>query len=422
MGLYEILWRLSIPLLKHNARLKEGFDSRYSAARLEPADVWIHAASAGEAFLALSLIENINPFHKLRVLITTNTRQGFDIVTRGITPVKKDARVSVRCNYVPFDRPRLMNEAVVKVAPKLVILLETEIWPGLLFALKKKNIKTIIINGRLTPRSLKRYMLWPKLWKIIGPDHILAISEEDAGRFAELFGQGKVEKMPNIKFDRLTTRGSPTPSPLADFIPDDAQFLVLGSVRQPEEKDVERIICEVRSAMPETIIGLFPRHMQRIGHWSQTLDRLGINWQLRSRLDGKAVLPGTVILWDIFGELNSAYAVAKAVFVGGSLAPLGGQNFLEPMIYGVTPVIGPSWENFAWAGDELFSRGLAVRTENWQSVASELISRLRQPSSAQNQKIRAANYIQSKKGGTAQACRLISTLLNTSFPTGRTTL
>ena len=411
MGLYETLWRLCIPLLKRNARLKEGFDSRCCADGLEPADIWIHAASAGEAFLALSLIENLNPSGSLHILITTNTQQGFDIIQKGVETGKKNNPVSVACDYIPFDRPRLMEQAVLRVFPKLMILLETELWPGLLLALKQQHIKTVLINGRITPKSLKHYMLWPSLWKTLGPDDILAISEDDAHRFAELFGPEKVQTMANIKFDRLKTAVSDTGNPLKTLLAGNAKFLVLGSVRQPEENQVARIIQNVHTQLPETIIGLFPRHMQRISHWTQALDRLGISWKLRSQLNREPIPAGTVILWDVFGELNPAYALASAAFVGGSLAPLGGQNFLEPMICGLTPVIGPFWKNFAWAGEEIFNQGLAIRADTLQSVASELIRQLGQPESAHRQKIKAVNYLESKKGGTEQACRLIENLL-----------
>lgn len=415
LGLYETLWHLLTPLLKFSPRLKDGYESRCSAGNLVPADIWIHAASAGEAYLASSLMEMLNPQSPVQVLITTNTRQGFDIIKKDITSGKKYPAVSAMYDYIPFDRPGLMQKAVRKVSPRVMVLLETEIWPGLLFSLKKMRIRTAIINGRLTPKSLKRYLIWPSLWQALGPDHILAISDADAKRFAAIFGSDKVQTMSNIKFDRLNTIMNNGSNPIAAFIPDQNPFLVLGSVRQPEEEQVAQIIRQVHSKLPDTITGLFPRHMQRINNWSQTLDHLHVKWTLRSALNQHPAPPGTVILWDVFGELNAAYSLAKAVFVGGSLAPLGGQNFLEPMIHGITPVIGPSWENFAWAGDELFKLGLAVRADTWQSVSSRLIQHLQQPKSV-HQKKTARDYIEARKGGTLQACRLINELINQPRP------
>jgi len=408
LRLYDFIWRLCIPLLRFNSRLKDGYDSRCSGNNLKPADIWIQAASAGEAYLAWSLLENLKPDQPLNILITTNTRQGLDIIKKAIDAIVPDnSRISADCAFTPFDRPVIMEGAVSKINPKLMILLETEIWPGLLFALKKSKRKIIIINGRLTNKSLGRYMLWPSFWRALRPDKILAISEADANRFAELFGKDTVQTMHNIKFDRLNTMVEKKDNPLKSFLPKASPVLVLGSVRKEEEKQIINIVTDIQLKVPETIIALFPRHMHRIDFWKHTLNRLNVNWKLRSELTEKPVNNGTIVLWDTFGELSLAYALAKAVFVGGSLAPLGGQNFLEPMIFGITPVIGPFWDNFAWVGEAIFKQGLAIKADNWQSVVSELADQLQGPIPSDQHQEAAICYITDRKGGTAQACRLI---------------
>jgi 3-deoxy-D-manno-octulosonic-acid transferase len=414
LRLYDFIWRLCIPLLRFNARLKDGYDSRCSGNNLKPADIWIQAASAGEAYLAWSLLENLKPDHPLNILITTNTRQGLDIIKKAINAIAPDKqRISADCAFIPFDRPVIMEGAVSKINPKLMILLETEIWPGLLFALKKSKRKIMIINGRLTHKSLRRYMLWPSFWRALRPDKILAISEADAKRFAELFGKDAVQTMNNIKFDRLNTMVENKNNPLKTFLPKASPVLVLGSVRKEEEKQIINIMTDIHLEIPETIIALFPRHMHRIDFWKHALDRLNVNWTLRSELSEKPLDNGTIVLWDTFGELNLAYALAKAVFVGGSLAPLGGQNFLEPMIFGITPVIGPFWENFTWVGEDIFKQGLAIKADNWQSVVSELADQLQGPIPDEQHQKAAICYITDRKGGTAQSCGLIMEELNT---------
>ena len=414
LRLYDFIWRLFIPLLRFNSRLKDGYDSRCSTSKLKPADIWIQAASAGEAYLAWSLLENLRPDQPVNILITTNTRQGLDIIKKAIDAITpNNHQITADCAYIPFDRPTIMKSAVCKINPKMMILLETEIWPGLFFALKKLKRKIIIINGRLTPKSLRRYMLWPSFWQALSPDKILAISEADADRFAALFGQKNVQTMHNIKFDRLTTNVETGGNHLKSFIPATSPILVLGSVRQQEEDQIINIITDIFLKLPETIIGLFPRHMHRISYWEHALNQMNVKWKLRSELNEKSVENGTIILWDTFGELNLAYALAKAVFVGGSLAPLGGQNFLEPMIYGITPVIGPFWENFAWVGADIFKQGLAIKADNWQSVASELVNQLQHPGPGGALQKAAISYINNRKGGTAQACNLITNMLTT---------
>ena len=404
-----------MPLLRLNSRMREGFADRCAGDSLTPAGLWIQAASAGESFLAWSLLETLNPDRPIHVLITTNTRQGLDILRRAIDSVSQtNPLITATCAYFPFDRPSVMEQAVHRVQPRLMVLLETEIWPGLLAALKKHNRKIILVNGRLTPKSLKHYLLWPSFWRAFSPDRILAISADDASRFAALYGPDKVQTMPNIKFDRLQTKTETDDNPLKQWLPDAVPFLVLGSVREPEEEEIGRIIQTIRSRVPDTLIGLFPRHMHRLHAWEQRLTRLNVPWQLRSDLKNEPVQAGTVILWDTFGELNHAYALAGAVFVGGSLAPLGGQNFLEPMIHGIIPVIGPFWDNFAWVGNELFEQGLAIKTSDGPAVAAELVRQLSRPTSDPSRQAAAVRYIEARKGGSIQVCRVIEEYLRLS--------
>lgn len=120
---------------------------------------------------------------------------------------------------------------------------------------------------------------------------------------------------------------------------------------------------------------------------------------------------GTVILWDTVGELPSAYAHARAAFVGGSLAPLGGQNFLEALIGGVIPVIGPSWEDFRWVGTGLFEIGLARIGADWRAVAGHLVRDLKHPPSREEVKAKARAYFSGRRGGASAACRRIAECL-----------
>jgi 3-deoxy-D-manno-octulosonic-acid transferase len=262
-------------------------------------------------------------------------------------------------------------------------------------------------------KSLTRYRWWPSLWRSIRPYKILAISEDDAKRFMALFGNSGVDVMPNIKFDRFESHKDKfgEDNPLEKIIPNNTVFVVLGSVRQQEEPWIEKIIADVSKKKPDMIIGLFPRHMQRLKYWQDTLRRLGLPWELRSRLK-TYVSAGTIILWDTFGELSKAYARADATFVGGSLAPLGGQNFLEPLSYGVVPVIGPSWENFAWVGSEIIQEGLLRVAPDWKKVADLLMADVKQASNRETVRAAANRYIQSRQGGTAQAAQLIEAALN----------
>ncbi|MFO7839541.1 MAG: glycosyltransferase N-terminal domain-containing protein [Desulfosalsimonadaceae bacterium] len=418
LALYNLGWQIALPILGKNPRLKEGYADRILQGRpCRPADIWIQAASAGEAYLAASLTRALAFRSHIRILLSTNTRQGMDILEKETASCCNDpVAASISLRFFPFDKPSLMKNAVEQLAPRVMVLLETELWPGLLSALRSHNCRILILNARMTPRSLKRYQMFPGLWNRLAPDRVLAVSREDAARYNKLFGDKTAGVMPNIKFDRLrlenSSRNAGQGGNLPVTLPQDTPFLVLGSIREEEEALAEKMFRRIKARFPALVTGLFPRHLHRLGAWQQRLDRIGVQWVLRSRLGSRPATPGMVVLWDRFGELNAGYAHATAVFIGGSLAPLGGQNFLEPLMYGVVPVIGPSWENFAWVGRRILSRGLVCRTRNWREAADRLIRQIEAPPSPEEVREAADAYIKTHQGGTSQACRLIFDMLD----------
>jgi 3-deoxy-D-manno-octulosonic-acid transferase len=407
---YDFSWRIALPWLKLNHRLAEGYHQRALKDELPGgADLWIQAASVGESFLALEILKALKPKQPIQILLTANTQQGIDIFNQALPELispKNHIQTAVR--YFPFDKPSIMAAAVAGIRPKLMVLLETEIWPGLLLALKAQSCKILIVNGRMSEKSLRRYHLWPSIWQTLRPNTVLAISPADADRFGRLFGPDGIKVMSNIKFDRIAAARScdGEKHKLKAILPVENPFIVLASVRQAEEILVKNIIQDVLRIFPETVVGLFPRHMHRIPYWLKFLRQTGIGCTLRSKVD-RRISAGHVILWDIFGELTPAYGLAKSAFVGGSLAPLGGQNFLEALVSGVIPIIGPWWDNFAWVGREIIDAGLLRVAEDWKQVADLLSGDL--ASSAPRKKVKdaALQFIQARTGGTEMACRRI---------------
>ena len=412
-GLYDLLWSCAVPWLRLNHRLAEGYQQRCLKKMLPPADIWIQAASVGESYLALEIIKTLKVTRAVKILVTSNTSQGIDILNRALADRGKTKDgIHISVGYFPFDKPAFMRKAVAAIRPTAMVLLETEIWPGLLRALNLHNCKTIIINGRITDRSLKRYLLWPSIWTKLRPDRVLAISPADADRFKQLFGPDGIETMPNIKFDRVASvaTSADNQNTIENLVPGSLTFAVLASVRRQEELLIKQIIDEIFRSRPETVIGLFPRHLHRIQSWQETLNQAGIRWSLRSEARTPATA-GTVILWDSFGELLPAYELCKSAFVGGSLAPLGGQNFLEALICGTRPVIGPSWENFIWVGAEIIEAGLLRVAGNWQEVVALLLKDMESSPPRDEIIKRSLEYIKERQGGTAKACRAISALM-----------
>ncbi|MBL0716951.1 MAG: 3-deoxy-D-manno-octulosonic acid transferase, partial [Desulfosarcina sp.] len=253
--------------------------------------------------------------------------------------------------------------------------------------------------------------LWHSLCRRLSPDKIFAVSAPDAERFALLFGKEFVATMPNMKFDRLNSPLSDDENTnLKNLFPSNTPFIVLGSVRSEEEDQIQKIILHLLKRWPDIIIGLFPRHMHRIGTWEERLNRISATPILRSKID-KKVSSGTIILWDVFGELGAAYGISRAAFVGGSLAPLGGQNFLEAVVSGVVPVIGPHWDNFAWIGDEIFEQGLVTSVANPIGVIDMLEKNIKKPEQRDKVRKSIGKYIKERQGGTEIVCSYVEKIL-----------
>jgi 3-deoxy-D-manno-octulosonic-acid transferase len=273
-------------------------------------------------------------------------------------------------------------------------------------------VPVVVVNGRMTTKSLAGYLMAEGLLKAIGPEKILATSPDSAQRFSLLFGSDKVESMPNMKFDAIGSAPDMDceKGPVARVVKPGSPFAVFGSVRAEEEHEALYALELLLEAKPKTLVGLFPRHMHRLEHWRRELSRVGIAFAMRSELTEQAPA-GSVVLWDTFGELAQAYGLCRTAFVGGTLRPLGGQNFLEPLAHGVIPVIGPFYSNFAWVGEDIFADGLVKRVETARDVAEAMAAALARPKPRDKVKQCVADFAARHCGGTRQAAELIRSYL-----------
>lgn len=419
LALYGLAWRAAKPGLKHNKRLGEGWKERTLATGLPAkADLWIQSSSGGEAYLAWELLARLPKVlggtARLRVFATAFTSQGLGVLEQARDALAES--VDLRPAYFPLDLPGSMERVLQSVAPRAVVLLESELWPGLLAACRRRGVPALVLNARMTPKSVRRYLCTRWLWTPLFPARVLAMSEDDARRFAALFPQARTGVMQNIKFDRMNFAASPPRAELAALLPPQQDqsppFVALGSVRKEEEADMLRVIQGLLERFPEAVIGLFPRHMERALPWTKLLEDAKLPCALRSEC--QTARPGSVLVWNVFGELSAAFGLAQACFVGGSLAELGGQNFLEPLNHGVVPVIGPSWSNFAWVGEEIFASGVVRQAKDWQGVLKELCALAADPPDRELVRAAAAVYAASRRGGTQAACLAVAECLNSA--------
>jgi 3-deoxy-D-manno-octulosonic-acid transferase len=439
-ALYSLLWKAARPFLRARKRLREGFAERLvppgwpftpsmqaqrdgappGAEQSPSCRLWIQAASGGEAYLARELLKLLASRSKLQVLCTSCTRQGLDIL-REAQKELDGKNIGLTVNYLPLDEPGLMRKAVERAfgpaaarpGKTALVLLETEIWPGLLDACQRAGVSVLFVNARMSEGSRRGYGIIKSLFRMAPPRGILATSREDLRRFCRVFDGLAGAKpgycrgvMPNIKFDRLHSCLPQSPRRTAEDPGGPSGLIALGSVREEEEELLLPLIPQL-ARFPLIVA---PRHMHRVEHWTEKLRRNGYDVVKRSacgRIEQIEHRPGRIVVWDVFGELPAVYALASAVFVGGSLAPLGGQNFLEPLACGVSPCIGPFWSNFYWAGRELFDSGLVTRVQNAGELAGALLRNARNPGPKSEVERRFRQYLLPRLGGAKQAVELI---------------
>ena len=420
--LYSVLWKAARPFLRLHKRLGEDF-----AERLLPADwpaanapssysLWLHSASGGEAYLVREIARELAARAvDLDILCTSCTRQGLDVLRRTQAEFSRGP-LRLDLNYLPLDDPALMRRAARRVKPRVLALLETELWPGLLKACREQGAKILILNARMSASSFKGYRLLRPLLRPLAPDALLAVSREDLERFCAVFGAPGLEPaalspdaayalMPNIKFDRLCAEK--TDEAQKEAAPDPALPLVLAlaSVRKEEESLLQPLLAGLLAKAPDCALALAPRHLHRLAAWERRLSAMRLPYTRRSL--GGEPQAGALLLWDSFGDLPLLYRRARAVFVGGSLAPLGGQNFLEPIAHGLRPCIGPYWDNFTWAGREIFDLGLAFRARNVAELESLLLKELRTAPAQAEVKALLAAYLEQRRGGARKAAELL---------------
>lgn len=417
LSLYNFSWLAALPFLKRSPRIALGWQQRtLKDVAKGPFDLWIQAASGGESLLSNMVLERLVdslPEKKtLRILVTSGTKEGIDILVKGNEQLTAESRFNITVAYFPFDAPSFMEKAFTLFAPKLAVIVETELWPGFLVTAKRKNVPVLLINGRMSEKSFSSYKYLGKFFKKYGPEKVLAISPLDVERFSRVIGLEKVALMNNIKFDRIEPVAElPENSPIAPLLPPNSPFALFGSIRNEEEEKILTAVAQTLANRSDIVIGLFPKHIERANHWLKLLEKENIDAIKRSKT-ATPQLPGTVIVWDVFGELAGAYALADAAFVGGSLINLGGQNFLEPLVFGVRPIIGPYWKNFAWVGREIVDTGLVHEIRDENQLVTKLLDAIDTDESRDVVINQVQTFFKSRKGGTHQVCQVIIETLN----------
>jgi 3-deoxy-D-manno-octulosonic-acid transferase len=266
--------------------------------------------------------------------------------------------------YFPLDEKKVIKDILERIKLKILILIETEIWPNLIIECHKKG-KVIIVNGRISDRSFGRYeklsFYLKKLFKDI--DGFYMQSKLDSERIIKIGAEdNKVETSGNLKFDiDLEVFDEKTKEELKKSLGVcGRKIFIAGSTRTGENE----IILEVFKKLTDTLLILVPRHIERVPVIEELIKKEKLSYRKYSKIDSDNFEKTDIILVDKIGVLRKLYSVADIVFVGGTLVNIGGHSLLEPLFYGKTPIFGPYLQNVKDISKEILRKNIGYKVEN----------------------------------------------------------
>ena len=311
--------------------------------------IWLHGASVGEMVAISPLVKEIkNLMPERKVLVSAVTVGGYDMA-RQIMP-EADAIINF-----PLDLPFVASSMVSRIRPGIFIMVETELWPNFLRAIRERNIPAMMMNGRISEKSAKSYRYLSSLLRdMLNTINLFCMQSSIDAKYITQLGADpkKIIVTGNTKFDQ--TYAEVSPEDLATYktelgLGEDAwPVIVAGSTHRTEEEAVLTSFTAVRKKYPHARLIIAPRKLNRIEEIKKVNAKFGYEMGFRSKLkemEGKRP-EFPVLMLDTIGELGRIYAIGDIVFVGGSLVRYGGHNVLEPAAHAKPILVGPSMEDF----------------------------------------------------------------------------
>jgi 3-deoxy-D-manno-octulosonic-acid transferase len=421
---YLLLLILFSPCLLYRAirqgKYREGFAAKFFGRvphRSQPGKcIWLHAVSVGEVNVLAPILQRLEEQHPHWVcVISTTTQTGYALARKRYAP-----RMVFYC---PLDFSWAVRRAMKHVRPDLLVLAELELWPNLIQAARRQGAKVAVVNGRLSERSARGYGRIRTLARSLLQrlDLIAVQNQEYAQRFLDLGAAPQsVCITGSIKFDGAqTNRQNPRTrelAALAGIDENDVVFLA-GSTQDPEELLALDAYRQLAPEFPSLRLIITPRHAERFESVADLLQRAGLPWQRRSRLESDgADWRARVLLVDAVGELAAWWGTAHIAYVGGSMGRRGGQNMIEPAAYGAAVSFGPRTENFRDIVALMLQRQAAVVVQDGPQLTEFVRRCLRDPADARQLGDRARQLVFEQLGAADRTCALLARLLGEPPP------
>lgn len=375
--IYRILWWVILPwvlFFRYWKDKKSGQGWRYGIERLGFAsttknhDIILHAVSLGEVRAMTPLVlEILKVFPQQSILITTTTLTG-----RAQLEKTFGSRVSIA--FLPHDVGFFIRRFLKKINPKVLMIMETEIWPNLLVSCEKLNIPTLIISACLSERSQRGYSKIPKtIEKLLLNVSILAQTVEDQERFKAI-GAGNVSVMGNLKYITVLPEDfDSTVQKILQGKSDDDLLWCLASSHDGEEKLILDAFMALKDQLPHLKLAIAPRHPERFNSVEVLIQDYGLTYQKRSNtgFDQFTLSNHDLWLFDSIGELLYLYGASDIVTVAGSFVPIGGHNILEPAFLSKVITCGPYIDNIVDM-TEFFKKNNAIKVLSVDQLQKEI--------------------------------------------------
>jgi len=406
--------------------LRQRFGWGYPAElrSLERASIWIHAVSVGEVLAVVPLAQRLSEmFPETPLVVSTTTVTGQRLARERLP-------FAAAVFYFPLDWGGPVRRAFRAARPEVILIAETEIWPNFLRAARRGKVPVAFVNGRLSTRSYHGFLrarsstlgLLGKFQRRVLADASLYLmqSESDAARIVELGApEDRVEVTGNLKYDLA----SPQETDLSRWLAAEMRrakrgpLVVAGSVVAGEEAPVLAAFDEIEKRWPAALLVLAPRKPDRFDAAAAEVQSSGRPAIRRSTLSSRGASsspftpPLSVFLLDSVGELATLYALADAVFIGGSLVPSGGHNILEPAVVGKPPVFGPFMENFKDMAARFVESGAGVQVSDAAQLAAAWTTLLEDGPGRKQMAAAARELVERYRGATGKVLTRVAALL-----------
>ena len=411
---------LIIPMFMIRAVRERGFVERikqslgiYPDHVLRPVEkqgcIWVHAASVGEIVATSPLIKEFRKeFPQSPILVSVVTTSGYEMANRII----KDADAII---YFPLDLPWLASHVFRRIKPRVFLPVETELWPNFLKTARRCQVPVMMVNGRISDKSVKRYKyMFGLLRDMIGTVKKFAMQSPIDAEYIKRLGAPPelVTVTGNTKFDQTYTDVSPEEKQqiLQEMnLCDNDGILLAGSTHRGEEEFVLQAFKEVRKNHQKARLVIAPRELLRTVEVTHICKKAGFTVALRTELQQEQQHgePADIVILDTIGELGKVYSIGDVVYVGGSLITHGGHNILEPAAHGKAIIVGSYMFNFKDTHALFNKRNACITVENAEELAAETARLFDEPEERHRMEAETRAIVAENKGASRKSALIL---------------